>query len=99
MFVKEGISEPQPVGSMPGVVQHTRDSLRKAAAEAAAPGSADWSCSGSRRSRTPGARRPTTRPGSSSSRSRDLAAEVGDATVLMADLCLDEYTDHGHCGC
>jgi porphobilinogen synthase len=98
MFIKEGISEPQPVVSMPGVVQHTRDSLRKAAAEAVAAGVGGLVLFGV----------PAVKDGRGSAADdpdgilahalRDLAAEVGDATVLMADLCLDEYTDHGHCG-
>jgi porphobilinogen synthase len=98
MFVKEGISEPQPIGSMPGVVQHTRDSLRKAAVEAVDAGVGGLILFGV----------PAVKDGRGSAADdpagivqmaiRDLAAEVGDATVLMADLCLDEYTDHGHCG-
>ena len=98
LFVKEGIAEPQPIGSMPGVVQHTRDSLRKAAAEAVDAGVGGLILFGI----------PAVKDGRGSAADdpagivqlaiRDLAAEVGDATVLMADLCLDEYTDHGHCG-
>ncbi len=98
MFVKEGIAEPQPIGSMPGVVQHTRDSLRKAAAEAVDAGVGGLILFGI----------PAAKDGRGSAADdpagivqlaiADLAAEVGDATVLMADLCLDEYTDHGHCG-
>jgi porphobilinogen synthase len=98
MFVKEGISEPQPVASMPGVVQHTRDSLRKAAVEATEAGVGGLVLFGI----------PAVKDGRGSAADdpagilnlalADLAAEVGDGTVLMADLCLDEYTDHGHCG-
>ncbi len=98
LFVKEGISEPQPVSSMPGVVQHTRDSLRKAAHEAVQAGVGGLILFGV----------PAVKDGRGSAADdpsgivqvalADLAAEVGDATVLMADLCLDEYTDHGHCG-
>jgi porphobilinogen synthase len=98
MFIKEGISEPQPVSSMPGVVQHTRDSLRKAAAEAVDAGVGGLILFGI----------PAVKDGRGSAADDpdgivqqalgDLAADVGDATVLMADLCLDEYTDHGHCG-
>jgi len=98
MFVKEGISEPQPVVSMPGVVQHTRDSLRKAAAEAVAAGVGGLVLFGVpavKDARGSGADDPD---GILALALRDLASEVGDATVLMADLCLDEYTDHGHCG-
>ncbi len=100
MFVADGIDEPRPVPSMPGVVQHTRDSLRAAATEAVAAGvgglmlfgvpePADKDAVG-----TAGAD-----PGGVLNRAlADLTAELGDATVLMADTCLDEFTDHGHCG-
>jgi porphobilinogen synthase len=98
LFVKEGISEPQPVTSMPGVLQHTRESLRKAASEAVAAGVGGLILFGI----------PAVKDGRGSAADdpggivqlalADLAAEVGDDTVLMADLCLDEYTDHGHCG-
>ncbi|MEP7026428.1 MAG: porphobilinogen synthase [Actinomycetota bacterium] len=98
MFVKEGISEPQPVSSMPGVVQHTRDSLRKAAAEAVHAGVGGLILFGI----------PAVKDGRGSAADdpagivqlalRDLASDLGRDTVLMADLCLDEYTDHGHCG-
>ena len=98
LFVKEGIAEPQPVSSMPGVVQHTRDSLRKAAAEAAAAGVGGLILFGIpavKDARGSAADDPS---GIVQLALADLAAEVGDATVLMADLCMDEYTDHGHCG-
>ncbi|GAA2146965.1 porphobilinogen synthase [Actinomadura napierensis] len=98
MFVKEGITEPQPVASMPGVVQHTRDSLRKAAHEAAEAGVGGLILFGI----------PAVKDGTGSAADdpagivqlalRDLASDLGDATVVMTDLCLDEYTDHGHCG-
>jgi porphobilinogen synthase len=98
LFVKDGIADPQPVSSMPGVVQHTRDSLRKAAAEAVAAGVGGLILFGI----------PAIKDGRGSAADdpdgivqlalRDLAEEVGQDTVLMADLCLDEYTDHGHCG-
>ena len=98
LFVKEGISEPVPIASMPGVVQHTRDSLRKAAAEAVAEGVGGLILFGipaHKDARGSGADDPS---GIVQLALRDLVAEVGDATVLMSDLCLDEYTDHGHCG-
>ncbi|MFE9105927.1 porphobilinogen synthase [Actinomadura geliboluensis] len=98
MFVKEGITEPQPVASMPGVFQHTRDSLRKAAHEAAEAGVGGIILFGV----------PAVKDGTGSAADdpdgivqlalRDLAADLGDAAVVMTDLCLDEYTDHGHCG-
>ncbi|TYB48748.1 porphobilinogen synthase [Actinomadura chibensis] len=102
MFVKEGVGEPQPVPSMPGVFQHTRDSLRKAAHEAAEAGVGGLILFGV----------PAVKDGVGSAADdpdgivqlalRDLASDLGSgpdaATVVMTDLCLDEYTDHGHCG-
>ncbi len=98
MFVKEGISEPHPVASMPGVVQHTRDSLRKAAAEAVAAGVGGLVLFGVPAVKDARGSAADDPGGILALALRDLAAEVGDATVLIADLCLDEYTDHGHCG-
>jgi porphobilinogen synthase len=98
LFVKEGISEPQPVPSMPGVVQHTRESLRKAASEAVDAGVGGLILFGIpavKDARGSGADDPR---GIVQQALADLAFEVGRDTVLMADLCLDEYTDHGHCG-
>jgi porphobilinogen synthase len=98
LFVKEGISEPQPVASMPGVVQHTRESLLKAASEAVDAGVGGLILFGVpavKDGRGSGADDPG---GIVQLALADLAAEVGHDTVLMADLCLDEYTDHGHCG-
>ncbi|MCA1226003.1 porphobilinogen synthase [Saccharopolyspora sp. 6M] len=98
MFVREGLAEPVEISSMPGVVHHSRDSLRRAASEAVAAGvgglmlfgvPAEHDATGS------GAVDPD---GILNTGLRDLAAEVGDATVIMADTCLDEFTDHGHCG-
>jgi porphobilinogen synthase len=98
LFVKDGITEPQPVSSMPGVVQHTRDSVRKAAADAVHAGVGGLILFGI----------PAVKDGRGSAADDaagivqlalgDLAADLGTDTVLMADLCLDEYTDHGHCG-
>ena len=98
VFVKEGIEAPQPISSMPGVVQHTRDSLRKAAAEAAAAGVGGIVLFGIplvKDARGSGADDPA---GIVQLALADVVAEVGDALVVMSDLCLDEYTDHGHCG-
>jgi len=98
LFVKEGITEPQPVSSMPGVVQHTRDSVRKAAADAVHAGVGGLILFGIpavKDGRGSGADDPD---GIVQLALRDLAADLGTDTVLMADLCLDEYTDHGHCG-
>ena len=98
VFVKEGIAEPHPVGSMPGVVQHTRDSLKKAAHEAAAAGVGGLILFGVpevKDARGSGADDPA---GIVQLALADVTAEVGDELVVMTDLCLDEYTDHGHCG-
>jgi porphobilinogen synthase len=98
MFVREGISEPIPIASMPGVVQHTHESLRKAAVDAVEAGvgglmlygiPTDKDATGS------GADDPR---GVLNAALRRLRDELGDSTVLMSDLCLDEFTDHGHCG-
>ncbi|MFD0731789.1 porphobilinogen synthase [Planotetraspora mira] len=98
LFVKEGIDEPQPVRSMPGVFQHTRDSLRKAVHEAAEAGVGGVILFGvpvHKDARGSAADDPE---GIVQVALRDLAADMGDQLVLMTDTCLDEYTDHGHCG-
>ncbi|HVB45377.1 MAG TPA: porphobilinogen synthase [Streptosporangiaceae bacterium] len=97
-FVKEGISEPQPVTSMPGVWQHTRESLRKAAAEAVEAGVGGLILFGVPAQKDPRGSAADSETGIVQLALADLAADVGARTVLMADLCLDEYTDHGHCG-
>jgi porphobilinogen synthase len=98
LFVKEGATEPVPIASMPGVVQHTRDSLRKAAVEAVQAGVGGLMLFGvpARRDATGSA--GVDPDGVLNVALRDVRAEVGDATVIMADTCLDEFTDHGHCG-
>ena len=98
LFVKEGISEPQPVGSMPGVVQHTRESLRKAAEEAVRAGVGGLILFGVPAAKDATGSGADDPDGIVQVALADLAADLGDDTVLMADLCLDEYTDHGHCG-
>ncbi|WP_406319256.1 porphobilinogen synthase [Streptosporangium sp. NBC_01639] len=98
MFVKEGIGEPHPIGSMPGVFQHTRDSLRKAAHEAAEAGVGGLILFGVpavKDARGSGADAPD---GIVQQAVADLVSDVGDAMVVMTDTCLDEFTDHGHCG-
>ncbi|BAH49969.1 delta-aminolevulinic acid dehydratase [Rhodococcus opacus B4] len=100
MFVADGIDEPREISSMPGVFQHTPDSLRRAATEAAEAGLGGLMLFG--------VPRPDDKDAEGSGASdpdgilnrglRWLADEVGDATVIMADTCLDEFTDHGHCG-
>jgi len=98
VFVKEGIDEPVAVSAMPGVVQHTRDSLRKAAAEAAAAGVGGLMLFGIPAAKDAVGTAASEPDGITQVALADLAAEVGDAMVVMADLCLCEYTDHGHCG-
>ncbi|MFJ9374266.1 porphobilinogen synthase [Streptomyces sp. NPDC101455] len=99
-FVREGVSEPVPIGAMPGVVQHTRDSLKKAAAEAVAAGISGIMLFGvPEESKKDALGTPGTDPdGILQVALRDVRAEVGDELLVMSDLCLDETTDHGHCG-
>jgi porphobilinogen synthase len=100
MFVREGAASPVPIASMPGVVQHTRESLRKAAAEAVAAGIGGIMLFGVPASSSKDAVGScgTDPDGILQLGIRDVVAEVGDAVVVMSDLCLDEFTDHGHCG-
>jgi porphobilinogen synthase len=98
VFVKEGIAEPVAVSAMPGVLQHTRDSLRKAAAEAAQAGVGGLMLFGIPAAKDAVGSAASDEAGITQLALADLAAEVGDAMVVMADLCLCEYTDHGHCG-
>jgi porphobilinogen synthase len=98
VFVKEGLDEPVPVKAMPGVVQHSRDSLRKAASEAAAAGVGGVMLFGIPVAKDPVGTAASASDGITQLALSDLVAEVGDAMVVMADLCLCEYTDHGHCG-
>jgi porphobilinogen synthase len=100
MFVADGIDEPRPIASMPGVVQHTRDSLRSAAAAAVTAGVGGLMLFGVPRGEDKNALGSvgTDPDGILNVALRDLAKDLGDATVLMADTCLDEFTDHGHCG-
>jgi porphobilinogen synthase len=98
MFVREGLSAPSPIGSMPGVAQHSLDSLRAAAVDAADAGVGGVMLFGVpavRDAQGSGADDPK---GILNVATEVLAAEVGDALVVQTDLCLDEFTDHGHCG-
>jgi len=100
LFVKEGLAEPRAISSLPGVMQHSRDSLRKAAHEAVGVGvgglmlfgvpTAEHKDETGSAGLDPG--------GILNVAIRDVVAEVGDSTVVMSDLCLDEFTSHGHCG-
>ena len=100
MFVADGISDPRPIASMPGVVQHTRDSLRRAAADAVQAGVGGLMLFGVPRDDDKDAAGScgVDPDGILNVALRDLAKDLGDDTVLMADTCLDEFTDHGHCG-
>ncbi|WP_301145963.1 porphobilinogen synthase [Mycobacterium simiae] len=103
MFISaeaDGIDEPRPIPSMPGVVQHTRDSLRHAAADAVAAGVGGLMLFGvpCDEDKDAAGSAGTDPDGILNVALRDLAKDLGDATVLMADTCLDEFTDHGHCG-
>jgi porphobilinogen synthase len=98
MFVREGLAEPTPINSMPGVVQHSLESLTKAAVDAVEAGVGGLMIFGvpeHKDAQGSGADDPD---GILNVALRRLHAELGDDTVLMADLCLDEFTDHGHCG-
>jgi porphobilinogen synthase len=98
LFVREGITEPQPIPSLPGVVQHTRQSLLQEVAELAdlgIPGVILFGVPEKKDDVGSGAWDPD---GIVQLALRDLRDTQGDRLVVMADLCLDEYTDHGHCG-
>jgi porphobilinogen synthase len=98
LFIKEGLPEPRAIASLPGVLQHTRDSLRKAAAEAVSAGVGGLMLFGVPQRRDPVGSGATDPDGILNLAIRDVVAEVGESTVVMSDLCLDEFTDHGHCG-
>ncbi|MEV0152836.1 porphobilinogen synthase [Micromonospora sp. NPDC050686] len=98
MFVKEGLAEPRQIASLPGVLQHSRESLRKAAAEAVQAGVGGIMLFGVPASRDESGSGGLDPDGILNVAIRDVVAEVGDATVVMSDLCLDEFTSHGHCG-
>ncbi|WP_370249179.1 porphobilinogen synthase [Nocardioides sp.] len=98
VFVAEGLTTPRPISSMPGVVQHTRDSLRAAAVEAAELGLGGLMIFGVPASKDAVGSGAVDPEGILNVAIADVVAEVGDALPVMADLCLDEFTDHGHCG-
>ena len=98
LFVREGIDEPQPISSLPGVVQHTRASLRQEVAalrDLGVPAVVLFGVPATKDATGSGA---CAADGIVQVALRDLRDEVGDDVVLIADLCVDEYTDHGHCG-
>jgi porphobilinogen synthase len=98
MFVREGLDEPREITSMPGVLQHSRDSLRKAAVDAVNAGVGGLMIYGVPLTRDETGSAGADPDGILNVALRDVVAEVGDATVVMSDLCLDEFTSHGHCG-
>jgi porphobilinogen synthase len=98
MFVREGTDEPLPIKSMPGVVQHSLSSLRKAAVEAVEAGVGGLMLFGVPTHKDATGSGGLDPKGILNVALAEVAAEVGDQTVVMSDLCLDEFTDHGHCG-
>ena len=98
LFVREGITEPVQIGSMPGVAQHSLDSLRAAAVEAAEAGVGGVMLFGVPAVRDAVGSGADDPRGILNVATEALASEVGDALVVQTDLCLDEFTDHGHCG-
>jgi porphobilinogen synthase len=100
LFLKEGLTEPRPISSLPGVVQHSRESLRKAAHEAVSAGVGGLMLFGvpENENKDETGSAGLDPDGILNAGIRDLVAEVGNDTVVMSDLCLDEFTSHGHCG-
>ncbi len=98
LFVAEGLSEPRPINSMPGVVQHTLDTVRKAAVEAADAGLAGVMLFGIPETKDATGSAALDPDGILSTAIAAVRAEVGDDCLVMSDVCLDEFTDHGHCG-
>ena len=98
VFVREGLDEPRPISSMPGVVQHTRSSLLEAVAEAAELGLGGVMLFGVPETKDATGSGAIDPAGILNLAINDVVAEVGDALTVMSDLCLDEFTDHGHCG-
>jgi porphobilinogen synthase len=97
-FIREGLSEPSPISSMPGVVQHTTETLKRAAAEAVELGVGGIMLFGVPEVRDARGTASLDPEGVLNKAIRDVKAEVGDDLVIMGDVCLDEFTDHGHCG-
>jgi porphobilinogen synthase len=98
VFIREGVDEPVPLASMPGVVQHSRATLRKAAREALEAGVGGIMLFGVPSTRDAVGSGADDPDGILNVALREVRDEVGDDLVVMADLCLDEFTDHGHCG-
>jgi porphobilinogen synthase len=98
LFIREGATEPVPISSMPGVVQHTRDTARKAVAEAAQLGLGGVMLFGVPAVKDATGSGALDPDGILNVAIRDAVSEAGDDLLVMSDLCLDEFTDHGHCG-
>ncbi|HKP08375.1 MAG TPA: porphobilinogen synthase [Microbacterium sp.] len=98
LFVREGTSEPLPISSMPGVVQHSTESLKKAVTDAATAGIGGIMLFGVPEHKDAVGSGATDPDGILNVATRIAVAEAGDALVVQTDLCLDEFTDHGHCG-
>lgn len=98
LFVREGATEPVPISSMPGVVQHTTESLKGAMADAATAGIGGVMLFGVPMVKDATGSGATDPDGILNVATRIAVAEAGDALVVQTDLCLDEFTDHGHCG-
>jgi porphobilinogen synthase len=98
LFVREDVTEPQPIRSLPGVVQHSRESLRKEVAELASLGVRTVVLFGVPARKDAVGSGAFAPDGIVQQALADLRGDLGDDVVLIADLCIDEYTDHGHCG-
>ena len=98
LFVREGLTEPNPISSLPGVVQHSRDSLKREVKELAALGVPAVILFGLPATKDPVGSQAYAADGIVQVALSDVRDEVGDELVVMADTCLDEFTDHGHCG-
>ncbi|AZZ56232.1 porphobilinogen synthase [Rathayibacter iranicus] len=98
LFVAEGITEARPIGSMPGVLHHSLESVRRAVTDAAEAGLGGVMLFGVPTTRDAVGSGATDSDGVLNAATRAVVEEVGDALVVQTDLCLDEFTDHGHCG-
>jgi porphobilinogen synthase len=98
LFVAEGLREPRPISSMPGVVQHTLDTVRKAAVQAADAGLAGVMLFGIPETKDAVGSQALHPDGILNAAIAAVRSEVGDDCLVMTDVCLDEFTDHGHCG-
>ncbi len=98
LFVAEGLTEPRQISSMPGVVQHSLDTVRKAAVAAADAGLAGVMLFGIPETKDAQGSAALDPDGILNAAIAAVRSEVGDDCLVMSDVCLDEFTDHGHCG-